>query len=152
MRQDDVKTTPRIGARGPSPDVAAVQVDHCPICGKQPTKTERPIVSHGEVFCSSAHADEFNQAVRSARIQAAAKAPAAASDGAIPGSVWRTRVARVVCWTVPTVALVAMALTLWNGIGWFGGAAVGVLPVLAALACPIGMYFMMRSMSGMGAP
>ena len=32
------------------------------------------------------------------------------------------------------------------------GAASGLLPVLAVLACPLGMYLMMRSMAKMGGP
>ena len=50
------------------------------------------------------------------------------------------------CCAAPLLAGAVFA----GGGGALLGAAGAVLPFLAALACPLGMYFMMRSMSKMG--
>ncbi len=47
------------------------------------------------------------------------------------------------CCAAPLLAGIILA----GGGGALLGAAGALLPVLAALACPLGMYFMMRSMS-----
>jgi hypothetical protein len=43
-----------------------------------------------------------------------------------------------------------VALVLVGGTGALAGAAGAALPFLAMLACPLGMYFMMRGMSKTG--
>ena len=50
------------------------------------------------------------------------------------------------CCAAPLLGGVALA----GGGGALLGAAGAILPFLAALACPLGMYFMMRSMSKRG--
>jgi len=45
--------------------------------------------------------------------------------------------------------LLALVFLLGGGSAVLGAAS-GLLPLLALLACPLGMYFMMRSMSKMG--
>lgn len=50
------------------------------------------------------------------------------------------------CCAAPLLAGAVLA----GGGGALLGAAGAALPFLAALACPLGMYFMMRSMSKMG--
>lgn len=50
------------------------------------------------------------------------------------------------CCGVPLLALVFLA----GGGGVVLGTAGALLPYLAALACPLGMYFLMRSMTKMG--
>jgi hypothetical protein len=59
---------------------------------------------------------------------------------------WRNYLKRGACWGAPLLMLLAIPL-IWSG-GW---AATGgsVLSALALLACPLGMYFMMRGMMGM---
>jgi hypothetical protein len=53
---------------------------------------------------------------------------------------------RAACWGAPVLLLLAMPL-IWSG-GW-AAAGGSLLSVLALLACPLGMYFMMRSMGSM---
>jgi hypothetical protein len=125
----------------------------CPICGKRPGATTSTVVRFGEVFCSDSHADEFTRAVRAARVQAAiVRMDGACSHGSGVSSAsrWTARFGRLLCLGGPMLALVAMGLILSGGAGRLLGAASGALPYLAALACPVGMYLMMRSMSKMG--
>jgi multisubunit Na+/H+ antiporter MnhG subunit len=58
-------------------------------------------------------------------------------------------VKRNACWGAPLLVLLAIPL-FWTG-GW---AATGgsLLSVLALLACPLAMYFMMRAMTNMQRP
>jgi hypothetical protein len=111
----------------------------------------------GEPFCSGSHAGEFAARVRAARIEAAigreetqgrtimggdagCNLPAQGSRG------WAEYLKRAVCWGAPVLLLLAIPL-LWKG-GW-AAAGGSFLSVVALLACPIGMYFMMRSMMTM---
>lgn len=125
---------------------------HCGFCG-------RPITDgvasdrFGERFCSETHADEFATGVRAARIDAAARRvdvddrPTTACSVLPAGQQgWRSRLKRAACWSAPLLLLLAIPL-FWAG-GW-AAAGGSLLSVLALLACPLGMYFMMRSMSGM---
>ena len=59
---------------------------------------------------------------------------------------WSAYLKRSACWGAPVLLLVALPL-IWSG-GWVatGGS---LLSVLALLACPVGMYFMMRGMTSM---
>jgi hypothetical protein len=123
---------------------------YCPICGRRPEATASAIERFGEVFCSETHADQFTQAVRAARVQTALVRMGRAGErgsGASARSGWTARLGRLLCWRGPALALVAMALILSGGGGLLLGVAGGALPLLAALACPLGMYLMMRSMS-----
>jgi len=115
----------------------------------------------GEPFCSEKHADEFVAEVRAARAEAAARGGTA--EGAVGGSSpaatcgfsqagqhgWTSYLKRAACWAAPLLLLLAVPL-VWSG-GW---AATGgsLLSVLALLACPVSMYFMMRGMMGMQRP
>jgi len=110
----------------------------------------------GEAFCSEGHAEEFVKEVRAVRIQAAMRAPEPStggieqSGGATKGAPkrrdWKAYLGKALCWGAPLLALVL----LLGGGGAVLGAAGALLPFLALLACPLGMYFMMRSMSKMG--
>lgn len=124
---------------------------HCAFCGQEighaPTVPER----FGEVFCSDGHAEEFASGVRTARVQTAATAEVvtvtkpetdrAPAPAAKPGG-WRMALKMAACCGLPMLALVVLA----GGGGALLGAAGAVLPLLAALACPLGMFFMMRAM------
>ncbi len=113
----------------------------------------------GERFCSGAHAEEFAAGVRAARIQRAADHANARHDAtgdmtacAVPPAgqrSWRDRLKRGLCWGAPLVLLVAMPL-IWIG-GWAANGG-SLLTVAALLACPLGMYFMMRGMMSMQHP
>jgi len=133
-----------------SSDVAT----HCAYCGRLiATEADAP-ERFGERFCSTAHAEDFVAGVRGARMAKAAHAEdrAAIEVGkacALTTSSqprWRDSVKRGICWAAPLLALIAIPL-VWTG-GWAttGGS---LLTLLALLACPLGMYFMMRGMMTM---
>jgi len=140
-----------IGSNGASPEPTAPR--YCVFCGMEADDRADARERFGEVFCSQAHADEFAKGVRAARAQAAAATPArleAEAPGvgtARPGTAkprdWKTAVKMAVCCGAPLLALVVLA----GGGGALLGAAQGVLPLLLLLACPLGMFFMMRGMS-----
>jgi protein-S-isoprenylcysteine O-methyltransferase Ste14 len=106
----------------------------------------------GEPLCSGAHAEAFVNGVRAARVQAAAALEAARAgtdrrdqpDAAGTPAQWNwKRCAKMAaCCGTPMLALVLLA----GGGGALLGAAAGLLPLLAVLACPLGMFFMMRGM------
>ncbi len=127
---------------------------YCAVCGTAVDGESPPIERFGEPFCSEAHAAEFVDRVRGARVQAAARPPAAGSacamgagDAAAPGQRGKATLGRALCWGAP---LLVLGVLLVGGTGALAGAAGALLPALAILACPLGMYLMMRSMSKMG--
>jgi len=102
------------------------------------------------------HAEGFVNEVRAARIQAAAlrTAEPATTETARPEQPaarapkqqgWKRYLKMGACCGLPLLALVFLA----GGGGALLGAAGALLPLLAVLACPLGMYFMMRSMAKM---
>ncbi len=130
---------------------------HCGYCGLRIAEEVAAPQRFGERFCSEGHADEFAAGVRAARIGAAARredrdAHPAATNGmacALPPAgqrSWRDSLKRAACWGAPVLLLLAIPL-LWSE-GW-AAAGGSLLSVLALLACPLGMYFMMRSMTSM---
>lgn len=132
---------------------------HCAYCGHPiPGDADTP-ERFGERFCSEAHADGFVAGVRAARIETAARAEARPANQLERGGAcallpagqrsWRDYVKRAACWGAPLLLLVAIPL-FWSG-GW-GAAGGSLLSVIALLACPLGMYFMMRGMMNMNQP
>lgn len=132
----------------------ADEAAHCAYCGHPISLGGGVPRRFGERFCSDVHAEEFAAGVRVARMEQAARArdrdarevageacAAGASGQPRPGGTFR----RALFWGAPLLALVG--LLAWAG-GWAptGGS---LLTGLALLACPLGMYFMMRSMTGM---
>ncbi len=123
----------------------------CPVCGVEvfsPTE-----IRFGEPFCSLSHAEEFVEKVRAARIQEAAahavqvaepevQHPEVLAPGAPQRRDWKHYLKMGACCGVPLLALVFLT----GGAGAVLGAAGAFLPFLAALACPLGMYFLMRGM------
>jgi hypothetical protein len=130
---------------------------HCAYCGR-PIETHTGVIERfGERFCSEGHAEQFAEGVRAARIEAVARreamarrearAPIACSLPPARQRTWQDTLKRGACWGAPLLLLLAIPL-LWSGsaIGASGGS---LLSVLAVLACPLGMYFMMRAMGSM---
>ena len=128
---------------------------HCPICGVEvsPSADTR----FGEAFCSVPHAEEFVEKIREAKIQAAAalavrspepeaRHPETSVAAAPVQPAWKRYVKMGACVGAPLLALIFLA----GGGGAVLGAAGALLPILAFLACPLAMYFMMRSMSKTG--
>lgn len=136
---------PSDGARG---------ARYCAFCGSEVGGDGAVPERFGEVFCSEVHAEEFVTGVRAARAQAAALAlveaerarPARDQDSATASPArpnWKHLLKMAACCGAPLLALIILA----GGGGALLGAAGSLLPLLALLACPLGMYFMMRSMS-----
>ncbi len=136
-----------------SPDTTG----HCAYCGHTITDEVVAPERFGERFCSEAHAEEFVAGVRAARMEAIARPEKTEVRGATKGGGacalaspaergWSAYLKRAVCWGAPVLLLVALPL-IWSG-GWVAAGG-SLLSVLALLACPVGMYFMMRGMMGM---
>jgi hypothetical protein len=132
---------------------------HCAYCGHSIDASDSP-ERFGERFCSDAHAEQFATGVRTARMEVAARAtPNPGSATATPASGhapppagqrhWTDYAKRAACWGAPLLLLLSLPL-VWTG-GWAvaGGS---LLSVAALLACPLGMYFMMRGMANMQHP
>jgi hypothetical protein len=130
--------------------------NHCGYCGHT-LGAEATSERFGERFCSEQHAEEFAAGVRSARMEAAARSETAPRDrarsheavcGRGTGAPLTSKhyFKRAACWGAPILALLAIPL-IWSG-GW-AAAGGSVLSVLALVACPLGMCFMMRGMMNM---
>ena len=128
---------------------------HCALCGQQSGAEGAAIERFGEAFCTEAHAETFVEEVRTARVQAAAAAvpvttqverPDAAGPEAAREASWKGLLKMGLCCGAPLLVLALLA----GGGAMVLGAAGAILPALAMLACPLGMYFMMRSMSKTG--
>lgn len=121
-------------------------VAHCAYCGHAIDLSAPASERFGEQFCSEAHAEQFAEGVRSARIGAAARRGTAGSTCSLPPlgqRHWKDYLKRGACWGAP---LLLLAIPLfWTGSAW-GATGGSLLGVLALLACPLGMYFMMRAM------
>lgn len=131
------------------------ETQYCPVCGVEVSSPAE--VRFGEAFCSLPHAEQFVKEVKEARTQAAvaravqtgqaeAQQPEAATACALTQRDWKRYLKVGVCAGVLLLALVFLA----GGGGALLGVAGVLLPLLAFLACPLAMYFMMRSMAKMG--
>ncbi len=136
-------TSPSPKTQGP----ALANAVHCASCGQAIGDPGGAPERFGERFCSEAHAGEFVADVRSARIREATSAVEPSHCPLRPSGqrTWGDVLRRGACWGAPLLLLLAIPL-LASG----GGLAAGgsVLSLLAVLACPLGMYFMMRTMGG----
>jgi len=141
---------------GKGPLVKKPAQRYCAYCGGDADVHGLASERFGEAFCSDGHAEEFVQEVRTARIQAAALGtaePATTETGqpdqpaahAAKQRNWKHYLKMGACCGAPLLALVFLA----GGGGALLGGAGALLPLLAVLACPLGMYFMMRSMAKM---
>lgn len=124
----------------------ATDATYCAQCGA-PIAGEAPVIERfGERFCSADHAGEFVEAVRASRVAHAASesSPAACHLASSVQASWKDRLKRSACWAAPLLALVAIPLFgSGNALAATGGS---VLSLLAVLACPLAMFFMMRAM------
>ncbi len=124
---------------------------YCSYCGADLDGADGFPMRFGERFCTDGHADAFVEEARTARIGRAVTADrttAAGSPGGQASSGWdlKRTLKMAACCGLPLLALVFLA----GGGGALLGAGVAVLPLLAVLACPLGMFFMMRAMQGQG--
>jgi hypothetical protein len=124
---------------------------HCPICGRD--AADPPLFRFGEYFCSEAHVAEFAAEVRARgapTVEAArGVTPAAATAGAPKkGGTWSILKMGACCGGA-LLLLALIPLVAGTG-GAFAAVGSSVLSIAALLACPLGMYFMMRGMQRMG--
>jgi len=134
---------------------AATPADrYCGQCGQHVPAGGPSIERFGEPFCSEAHAEAFVQAVRATRVRAAATAlaaggtapPDAPANGSPARRDWKAYLGKALCWGAP---LLVVAVLLGGGTQVLGAAS-AFLPFLAVLACPLGMFLMMRAMAKRG--
>jgi hypothetical protein len=136
---------------------SAPPVTHCAFCGVDLDSGGIIARRFGETFCDEAHAEAFVSEARAARVEAAARArlasdgdrgasAAAPQDGQPASGRWdlKRMLKLGACCGLPLLALVFLA----GGGGALLGGAAAILPTLALLACPVGMFFMMRAMQG----
>ena len=118
---------------------------HCAYCGQR-IDAAPTIERFGERFCSKPHAEQFVDGVRAARIETVARQNDAVACSLTPAGrrTWKDYVKRNACWGAPLLLLLAIPL-FWSG-GAVAAAGGSLLSLLAVLACPVGMYFMMRAM------
>ncbi|OGK82503.1 MAG: hypothetical protein A2X53_11895 [Candidatus Rokubacteria bacterium GWA2_70_23] len=148
----ELSVVPVASRNGPPPVQATDQARYCAFCGAEVGQEGAP-ERFGEIFCSDAHAEEFVKGVRAVRVQTAVAGGAEVqrTDGTAPeqptGAAkpwdWKMALKMAACCGAPLLALVVLA----GGGGALLGAAGALLPLLALLACPLGMYFMMRGRS-----
>lgn len=130
---------------------------YCGYCGTALNPAGIVATRFGEPFCGEAHADAFAAEARVVTVDAAARAlrtPGERGASAGPGAevpapkAWdlKSALKMAVCCGAPLLALVFLA----GGGAALLGAASAIVPVLALLACPLGMFFMMRAMRGHG--
>ncbi|MGH7325612.1 MAG: DUF2933 domain-containing protein [Candidatus Rokuibacteriota bacterium] len=151
--RDVEMSRPWVGTNNGPPPVRATGQRYCGYCGTEVDGEGAP-ERFGELFCSQTHAEEFVKGVRAARVQSAAApetvstphADQAAAEPPAGGAAkpWNLKMAlkMAACCGAPLLALVLLA----GGGGALLGAAGAALPLLLALACPLGMFFMMRGM------
>lgn len=133
---------------------------YCPICGRD--ATDPSLKRFGEYFCSEAHVTEFAREVRLKQVtettviavtaEAETTPPHATGtpeEGHAPqkkggiGGFWKM----AACCGGMLLLLPALGLVSAGGLAALAGSA---LSVAALLACPLGMYFMMRMMMKQG--
>ncbi|MEK6717645.1 MAG: hypothetical protein AABZ16_09160 [candidate division NC10 bacterium] len=148
-----------------SPPIAAggentVGDTFCPICGRE--ATDPSLKRFGEYFCSEAHVAEYAREVRSKQATettaiatvTGADATASQTTGTLePGQAPQKKAGMgsflkmAACCGGMLLLLPALGLVSAGGLAAVAGSA---LSVAAVLACPIGMYFMMRGMMKRG--
>jgi hypothetical protein len=123
---------------------------YCPVCGRD--AADPALFRFGEYFCSEKHVAEFAGEVR-----ARGGPPVAAARGASPATATPSTQKKGGRWSLLKMGACCggglLLLALIPLVAGTGGAfaAVGssVLTLAALLACPLGMYFMMRGMRRM---
>jgi hypothetical protein len=130
---------------------AGAEEHYCPICGKE--ASDPTLKRFGEYFCSEAHVTEYARAVRG-RAEEAARQPVQnvqKEDQVQPKKRGLSSLLKLgACCAAPILALVFLAPLLGSGAGGLASLGGNLLYFAALLACPLGMYFMMRGMMKQG--
>lgn len=125
---------------------------YCPVCGRDGGPT---LERFGQVFCSEAHVEQYASERRagSALVQTGHTGVETKDQGnqeakGMPCGMATGRGLRKIGWCAAAGVgfLIAVPLVASGGAAAAAGT---LLSVAAALACPIGMYFMMRGMMKM---
>jgi len=125
---------------------------YCPICGRE--AADPNLRRFGEYFCSDDHVTEYAQEVR-ARVgkgvaAVGADAGAVQPDGTEPIAPKEGQLSRLLklgaCCAAPILALVILVPLLGGSAGGLAAIGGNLFYFAALLACPLAMYFMMRSM------
>lgn len=121
-------------------------IRYCPVCGEDVAGHGLPIERFGEAFCSEGHAEEFVREVRQRRVAAAVAAEISAPPefGGPGRSAWSPK--RLMKWGACLAAPLVLVVLLLGGGSALGVTGSSLLSLLALLACPAAMYFMMRGM------
>jgi hypothetical protein len=149
MDEKEAKTQAAEGGSGPPAKVQAAE-HYCPVCGRD--AADPPLFRFGEYFCSEAHVAEFAGEVRGrggATAEAAQRVTPAAATPSAPkkGGPW-SLLKMGACCGGGLLLLALIPLVAGTG-GAFAAVGSSVLTLAALLACPLGMYFMMRGMRRM---
>ena len=149
MDEKEPKTQAAEGNSGAPAKVEAAE-HYCPICGRD--AADPALFRFGEYFCSEAHVAEFSGEVRGrggATAEAAQRVTRAAATPSAPkkGGTW-SLLKMGACCGGGLVLLALIPLVAGSG-GAFAAVGSSVLTLAALLACPLGMYFMMRGMKRM---
>jgi len=132
------------------PAKAETAEHYCPVCGRD--AADAAIFRFGEYFCSEAHVAEFASEVRvrgAAPAEAARRVTPAEATPSAPkkGGTW-SLLKMGACCGGGLLLLALIPLVAGTG-GAFAAVGSSVLTLAALLACPLGMYFMMRGMRRM---
>lgn len=127
---------------------------YCPLCGRE--AADPRLKRFGEYFCSEAHVAEYAREIRTRGGQQAAamtqmqagQPETGETASAKPGGL-RNLLKLGACCAAPILALLILVPLLRGGTGGLAAVGGSLLYFAALLACPLGMYFMMRSMSKM---
>ncbi len=149
MDEKHLKTQTAEGGSGAPAKVEATE-HYCPVCGRD--AADPALFRFGEYFCSEAHVAEF-----AGEIRARGGPPVPAARGASPATASPSTQKKGGRWSLLKMgaccggALLLFALLPlgWGSGGALAGVGVSLLSLAALLACPLGMYFMMRGMQRM---
>ncbi|MGH7407280.1 MAG: hypothetical protein ACREKF_04660 [Candidatus Methylomirabilales bacterium] len=149
MDEKEPKTQAAEGGSGPPAKVQAAE-HYCQVCGRD--AADPALFRFGEYFCSEAHVAEFAGEVRRREALPAVAArrvtPAAATPSAPKkGGTWSLLKMGACCGGA--LLLFALIPLVAGGGGALAGVGSSLLTLAALLACPLGMYFMMRGMRRM---
>ncbi|MCI0370773.1 MAG: hypothetical protein L0214_05215 [candidate division NC10 bacterium] len=122
----------------------------CPICGLD--AADPPLFRFSEYFCSEAHVAEFAGEIRGrggTTGEAAQRVTRAAATPSAPkkGGTWSLLKMGACCGGA--LLLFALVPLVAGTGGAFAAVGSSLLSIAALLACPLGMYFMMRGMKRM---
>ena len=129
---------------------AGAEEHYCPICGMEASNPT--LKRFGEYFCSEAHVAEY---AREVRVRTQEAAPRSVEDVQNDGQEQPKQggLSRLLklgaCCAAPILGLVILLPLLRGGTTGIGAIAGNLFYFALLLACPLGMYFMMRSMQRM---